>query len=134
MRAALVVLAFLLAAPQAHALARFDIAPDVTTNPRIWADLVRAERYWNAKPTCPVTVGVMDDDGDTFARANLNGCRMWIDRGWWTSLMAQPRLLCNVIVHEYGHLLGYHHNHWRRIMRPVDVDGARWVRGCRPAR
>lgn len=112
----------------------FDIGPDITTNSRIRADLVRAARYWRAKPGCPVTVGVMDDDGDTFARADRGGCRIWIDRGWWDSLRAQPRLLCNVVVHEYGHLLGHGHDHRRRIMRPVDPDGARWVRVCRPAR
>lgn len=113
---------------------RFDVGPDVTNNSRIRADLIRAGRHWKAAPKCPVTVGVMDDDGDTYARAQLGGCRIWIDKGWWDSLMAQPRLLCNVIVHEYGHLLGHMHNHPRKIMRPVDADGARWVRECRKAR
>ena len=74
-----------------------------------------ARAYWGATPPCPVEVVYYSNpESSTVGTATsvtlADGCRNWIslnlpqwDRVWLTAR-------CNVIVHEWGHLLGYGHS------------------------
>jgi hypothetical protein len=77
-----------------------------------------AEAHWGRPaPTCPgpdgvpipVHAGLYDDpDPDVSARAEVGGCRIWLDRSFWP---AAPREIdCTIITHEWGHLLGFVHS------------------------
>jgi hypothetical protein len=100
-----------------------------------------AERHWGAAPAPCVGVhgeqvlvhAALFDDPDPLiiGRAELPGCRIWLDRDWWPAPPSRRR--CLEIVHEWGHLLG--HAHAERGLMSPDARGV--VPGCnafRPAR
>jgi hypothetical protein len=77
-----------------------------------------ARAFWNgAAPVCvrdgttliPVQAFLFDDpDPEVAARAEQPGCQLWIDRGTWPTLTRVER--CTVVVHEWGHMLGFGHS------------------------
>lgn len=77
-----------------------------------------AARHWGvAAPVCsgpsgepvPVHATLWDDpDPDVVAAAEQPGCRIWLDRDHWPRRSSKPA--CVVIVHEWGHLLGFGHS------------------------
>lgn len=83
-----------------------------------------AQAHWGGPvPTCmvngvtPIAVhAILYDDPDpaVAARAEQPGCRIWLDRQLWHEM--RPLEACTVVVHEWGHLLGYGH-----VDDPLDV-------------
>jgi hypothetical protein len=77
-----------------------------------------AHRHWGGPvPTCvangvtviPVHAVLFDDpDPEVVARAEQPGCRIWIDGGNWRRLGRVEA--CTIVVHEWGHLLGFDHS------------------------
>jgi Matrixin len=78
-----------------------------------------AHEYWGGPvPSCvldgvtvvPVHAQLFDDpDPEVAARAEQPGCRLWIDRRTWRTLTRVEA--CTVVIHEWGHLLGFGHSH-----------------------
>jgi hypothetical protein len=76
-----------------------------------------AQAHWGGPlPTCvvngttPVAVHAFlydDPDPEVAARSEQPGCRIWLDRQFWRD--TRPVEACTVVVHEWGHLLGYGH-------------------------
>lgn len=77
-----------------------------------------ARTHWGAEslPNCVingVTVNTAyaipydDPNPSVAARAEQPGCRIWVDRGHWRTMGRIEA--CTMIVHEWGHLLGYGH-------------------------
>jgi hypothetical protein len=83
-----------------------------------------AQAHWGGPlPTCiedgvrsiPVHALLYDDpDPEVAARAEQPGCRIWLDRRIWREM--RPLEACTVVVHEWGHLLGYGH-----VEDPLDL-------------
>jgi hypothetical protein len=77
-----------------------------------------AQAHWGGPvPSCvangvtviPVHAVLYDDpDPDVAARADQPGCRLWLDRGHWRTMGRVEA--CTVVVHEWGHLLGFGHS------------------------
>jgi hypothetical protein len=64
----------------------------------------------NGETIAPHAVMADDPDPDVGAWAELPGCRMWLDSSQW-KLPIQPREAhCNLIAHEWGHLVGHDHS------------------------
>lgn len=86
-----------------------------------WLDVAHA--WWGRAPDCPG--GVLVDraermaGADVWASAETPGCRISLDpdfyprpAAWSTSAWGRrewQRLMCNVVAHEWGHLLGHGH-------------------------
>jgi hypothetical protein len=78
---------------------------------------VAAQAHWGGPmPTCVVNGTTLiavhailydDPDPEVAARAEQPGCRIWLDRQFWREM--RPVEACTVVVHEWGHLLGYGH-------------------------
>jgi hypothetical protein len=97
-----------------------------------------AAAYWNApEPVCTGQNGevihphaVMADDPTpgVAAWAEVGGCHIWLDRDFWPSQPDEQH--CNLIAHEWGHLLGHVHS-----TDPNDLMWPQWtnnvVPGCR---
>jgi hypothetical protein len=72
----------------------------------------RAVGYWGrAVPAaqCPAGVDVIEDAARTAGiagRAEVGGCRVWVGDRYDQS---PPARRCSIVLHEYGHLLGYGH-------------------------
>ena len=76
-----------------------------------------AHAHWGGPlPTCvlngttPIAVHALlydDPDPEVAARAEQPGCRIWLDRQLWSEM--RPLDACTLVVHEWGHLLGYGH-------------------------
>lgn len=76
-----------------------------------------AQHHWGGPlPSCvangttviPVhAVLYTDRDASVAARADQPGCRLSLDRSLWRSMGRVEA--CTVVVHEWGHLLGYGH-------------------------
>ena len=78
----------------------------------VQGDLAAAAAYWQATPArcSPVSVFVGRTPPHVLGEATLpdavesGPCEMKISRG------LSPRMRCLVVVHEYGHWLGYRHS------------------------
>lgn len=83
-----------------------------TLAPQPWQDMLSlAAQYWNASPACPNGVAMMTmrpGSTNVSAKADPNGCRMWISTTVLDSAFARER--CIIVVHEWGHLLGNGHS------------------------
>src|SRR2546421_6673720 len=130
--AILVVCAFaLLAAP-----ARADHG--VTVNdPTLSRYMAIAAAYWGGpEPVCTTQDGqvirphaVLADNPqpDVAAWAEVGGCRIWLDTDFWPAPADEQ--YCNLIAHEWGHLLGYGHStDSRSLMWPQWTNNV--VPGC----
>jgi hypothetical protein len=83
-----------------------------------------AQTHWGGPlPTCTVNGGTPimvhailydDPEPEVAARAEQPGCRIWLDRQFWRE--TRPLEACTVVVHEWGHLLGYGH-----VEDPLDL-------------
>ena len=111
--ATLIVCAFaLLAAP-----ARADHGATVN-DPVLERYMAIAQDYWGApEPVCTLQDGEVihphailanDPRPDVAAWAEVGGCRMWLDTDFWPAPPSE--LYCNLIAHEWGHLLGHQHS------------------------
>jgi hypothetical protein len=77
-----------------------------------------AAQYWGGQqPRCNGPNGqtipphaVYDDNPDPAvgAWAEVPGCRIWLDRTHWPAAPSEAH--CNLIAHEWGHLLGQQHS------------------------
>lgn len=130
---------------------------DRTSDPRVRTSLTIAAQYWNAQPACErVSVWAsptLTSDGEAY----LGGCDMWIpaDRfepiratydGAGYDMNVSWSYVCDTIVHEWGHLLGYRHDasiapvmvprRNARIQQCVDafLPLPKWARGPRARR
>jgi hypothetical protein len=76
-----------------------------------------AQSHWGGPlPTCvangvtliPVHAVFYDDpDPSVAAKAEQPGCKLWLDRELWHEM--RPVEACTIVLHEWGHLLGYGH-------------------------
>jgi hypothetical protein len=76
-----------------------------------------AQAHWGGPlPTCvangvtliPVHAVFYDDpDPSVAAKAEQPGCKLWLDRELWHEM--RPVEACTIVLHEWGHLLGYGH-------------------------
>jgi hypothetical protein len=141
---ALVVASLLLALAPAGASAYLSPGEPVA-DPQVdgWVAVARAT--WGAEPACPE--GVRLDraqrlpDAGLWAAAEMPGCHISLDPDFypapalWTATAAGRaqwgEQMCNVVVHEWGHLLGHAH-----VDDPHDLMAAvvpRVVPACRAA-
>src|SRR4051812_33190201 len=76
-----------------------------------------AADYWHAQPSCTAPDGtaippyaVMADrpEPGVAAWAEVPGCRIWLDKDFWPAPPDEQH--CNLIAHEWGHLLGHDHS------------------------
>ena len=90
-------------------------SPDVTQTAVVQETLNIAQRYWHATPACqtikvylariePTDLGIAEQPGCTILLAYQT--YYWLDE----TFSSTGRLACEVITHEYGHLLGNAHN------------------------
>jgi hypothetical protein len=112
----LLFLAVMAASLMLPAAARADHGP-IVMDETLGRYMEIAAGYWGAEPDCPGARGeptgvhaVLFDDPDprVAAMAELGGCRIWLDRDMWPGPADEER--CNVLVHEWGHLLGHGHS------------------------
>jgi hypothetical protein len=90
----------------------------VVDDPTLLQYLQVAREHWGGQePRCPGPNGqsiaphaVMADDPDPAvgAWAEVPGCRIWLDATHWPAAPSEPH--CNLIAHEWGHLLGHEHS------------------------
>jgi hypothetical protein len=86
---------------------------------RIQYALVLARAYWKgAEPPCPggingITWSWTAGDVEHFAFAESPGCRIYFSAAGVNTLPNRAirwELLCDLMAHEYGHLLGHGHS------------------------
>src|SRR3954453_4421111 len=128
--ATLLVCAFaLLAAP-----ARADHGQTVV-DPTLARYMEIAASYWGgAEPTCtapdgqvihPHAVMANDPTPNRAAWAEVGGCRIWLDSDYWSTTPNEQ--YCNLIAHEWGHLLGRQHS-----SDPNDLMWPQWTNNVVP--
>ena len=83
-----------------------------------------AERFWQARgatAVCPdgIRATWWDYRDGSDAWAHIGGCTVWINPATWRHMARWTR--CGLMLHEYGHLAGMHHEYGnpRHIMAPV---------------
>lgn len=89
------------------------------TDQQTYSDLVIAWSYWGALPACPDGLRVYRADvpGTAEGEAQQLGCTIWLDPSTVHGL--KRWYYCQLIAHEYGHLLGVDHStDPRNLMHP----------------
>lgn len=81
--------------------------------------LAAAKTYWGQTPQGCSKIQILYRNGpiEEFGWAYLAetgrnaDCRIWLNRRVfkWLHPMDKPWVICNIVVHEYGHLLGHDH-------------------------
>jgi hypothetical protein len=128
--ATVLVCAFaLLAAP-----ARADHGATVV-DPTLARYMQIAASYWGGpEPVCtepdghvihPHAVMANDPTPNRAAWAEVGGCRIWLDSDYWSSTPNEQ--YCNLIAHEWGHLLGHEHS-----SDPKDLMWPQWTNNVVP--
>lgn len=104
------------------------------------AHLAVANQHWGATPPCGwPTVAIYDETAPGRSGwADLAGCRIMLDRRHVDHLLDDEGL-CNLVAHEWGHLVGYvgdlpddrwHSSDPEHLMNPWQI--VRAVPACRP--
>ncbi len=121
---------------------------------RFAIDSLRVARaFWGGQPNCPTGVriyvsslqAIASADGTRTAAGTADGCRIWLDPNLFEDPLPAPwdygdRIKrCNVVVHEFGHLLNGpdHSTNPLSIMAPeanLDVDAMGCYRRFKPGR
>lgn len=125
---ALVALLALVAAAPASA----DVPTDASLPYGPVVDISRglnaARAYWGRGPDCPDGVeATLFDDPDPTILARGADCHIWVDQSMILNYLADGGeyvaeiAVCDVTVHEYGHLLGYVHSDVPTVDDPLDV-------------
>jgi hypothetical protein len=128
--ATLLVCAFaLMAAP-----ARADHGETVL-DPTLARYMEIAASYWGGpEPVCTAPDGEVirphavlgnDPSPNVAAWAEVGGCRIWLDTDYWSSTPNEQ--YCNLIAHEWGHLLGRGHS-----SDPKDLMWPQWTNNVVP--
>jgi hypothetical protein len=101
----------------------------VVNDPTLAQYMRIAAGYWGApEPHCegpdgqsisPYAVMADDPNPSVAAWAEMPGCRIWLDADYWPAPPSEQ--YCNLIAHEWGHLLGYPHSE--------DSHNLMWVSG-----
>jgi len=90
---------------------------DVVNDAAVATYMQIAAGFWGQTPHCtgpngesiaPYAIFGVDPDPRVAAWAESPGCRIWLQRGQWPAPANEQQ--CDVIVHEWGHLLGYDHS------------------------
>lgn len=117
-RLAASVIAVLLALASPAAAATVDIA--TTADPNLAAYAAAAQQHWGNPSCATVQVRSMTQpDPAVYARAD--DCTIWIDASDWH--MLDRSLRCNMMLHEWGHLMGHDHtDDPRSIMVPLPIN------------
>jgi hypothetical protein len=70
-----------------------------------------AQQHWGTTaPACVQTYLFDDPDPSIASRAEQPGCKIWLDRDYFTPPLKPDTTMCAVVVHEWGHLLGHSHS------------------------
>jgi hypothetical protein len=95
-----------------------------------------AASYWGGpEPVCtapdgqvihPHAVMANDPTPNRAAWAEVRGCRIWLDTDYWSSTPNEQ--YCNLIAHEWGHLLGHEHS-----SNQNDLMWPQWTNNVVPA-
>jgi len=90
----------------------------VVNDPTLAQYMRIAAGYWGApEPHCegpngesiaPYAVMADDPNPSVAAWAEMPGCRIWLDADYWPAPPSEQ--YCNLIAHEWGHLLGHPHS------------------------
>jgi hypothetical protein len=100
----------------APATAAADHGP-VVNDPTFMQYMRIAAEYWGQTPSCegpdgttipPHAVMADDPNPQVAAWAEVPGCRIWLDASHWPAPPGEQH--CNLIAHEWGHLLGHQHS------------------------
>jgi hypothetical protein len=146
MRALLALIVALLLVALVPTSASAYVGPaEPVADPQVDAWLGIAQAWWGGAPDCPEGVQVeraeLAADAGVWASAEMPGCRIWLDPDFYprpAAWSASPwgrrewqKLMCNVVAHEWGHLLGHGHaSDPHDLMAPVAPSV---VTACRPA-
>ena len=94
-----------------------------------------AAAYWGGpEPVCTSDDGQVihpyamlgnDPRPDVAAWAEVGGCRIWLDTDYWPAPPSEQ--YCNLIAHEWGHLLGHEHS-----SNPSDLMWPDWTNNVVP--
>lgn len=97
---------------------------EATDDPLLLSAIEVADSFWLAHgyATCAAALRTYGDEPGIAARAPLGGCAVYVERNYLASvetLLASPaprftrrrtyRDLCDILVHERGHNLGFYH-------------------------
>lgn len=103
-------------------------AADAVTAQQIgWRWAAAAIDYWGARPACPQGIRwhEMRDGQPVVGRdgyAIVGGCDVWLDAQRFSAPLSEhDGRACFVVVHEWGHLLGFDHDLRDRTVDPMNV-------------
>lgn len=114
------------------------IASEIVSDPKIQSDVEIAIKYWNADTVCPSGISVIREqwlpDTNVWAAAVSGVCTIALDPDWFPSLPTTnvkwyDAVMCSIIVHETGHIMGNLHSEDPRSIMYFEVP-LNVIKGC----